>query len=137
LSAVQHYEFDNVGFADIEGYEYYAGLSRNIAKHGIDGFSSFLADLQVWGTPDRVVEQLLEYVDRLDAGALLIVPSYGGMPEAVADANFDLIVREVLPQLKAYDVGGDLGVAYGSGPERQRMPAGPDDADAPAIGLLP
>lgn len=114
LSTVEHYEFDNVGFASIEGYEYYAGLSRNIAKHGVDGFAGFLADLQVWGTPDQVIEKLISYVDRLDAGGILLVPAFGGMSEEVADRNFDLISREVLPALKAYDVGGDLGVTYAS-----------------------
>lgn len=112
MSTVEHYEFDNVGFAEIEGYEYYAGLSRNIAKHGVDGFAGFLADLQVWGTPDQVTEKLLSYVDRLDAGGLLLVPAFGDMPEDIADKNFDLITREVLPHLKAHDVGGDLGVTY-------------------------
>jgi len=33
-STMGHYEFDNVKLAEIPGYEYYAGLSRNIAKHG-------------------------------------------------------------------------------------------------------
>jgi alkanesulfonate monooxygenase SsuD/methylene tetrahydromethanopterin reductase-like flavin-dependent oxidoreductase (luciferase family) len=139
VSTVEHYEFDNVGFAEIEGYEYYAGLSRNIAKHGIEGFSGFLADLQIWGTPDQVVDRLTDYVDRLNAGGVLMVPAYGGMPEDVADANFDLIVSEVLPRLKAYDVGGDLGVTYEAGPPkavRARQDA-PTDPDAPAIGLLP
>ncbi|MCG3754046.1 LLM class flavin-dependent oxidoreductase [Amycolatopsis sp. Poz14] len=112
VSTVEHYEFDNVGFAEIEGYEYYAGLSRNIARHGIDKFSGFLADLQVWGTPEQVVEKLLGYVNFLDAGAVLLVPAYGGMPAEVADANFELIAREVLPALKAHDVGGDIGVRY-------------------------
>ncbi|MDT0203048.1 LLM class flavin-dependent oxidoreductase [Nocardioides sp. AE5] len=112
LSTVEHYEFDNVGFAKINGYEYYAKLASNIAKHGVDGFASFLADLQVWGTPDQVTEQLLSYVNRLDAGGILLVPAYGGMPEPVADKNFDLLAREVLPALKAHDVGGDLGVTY-------------------------
>ncbi|MFT4085429.1 MAG: LLM class flavin-dependent oxidoreductase [Nocardioides sp.] len=113
MSTVEHYEFDNVGFAKIEGYEYYAGLSRNIAKHGIDGFAGFLADLQVWGTPDQVTERLLEYVKRLDAGGILLVPAFGGMPQSVSNANFELIAEEVLPHLKAHDVGGDLGIQYG------------------------
>jgi alkanesulfonate monooxygenase SsuD/methylene tetrahydromethanopterin reductase-like flavin-dependent oxidoreductase (luciferase family) len=141
LSTVQHYEFDNVGFAEIEGYEYYAGLSRNIEKHGIDGFSSFLADLQVWGTPDQVVDKILDYVDRVHAGAVLMVPCYGNMPEDESDANFELIVGEVLPRLKAYDVGGDIGVEYGAGPEpgsQRPLPAYEEhDPEAPAIGLLP
>ena len=69
-STVEHYEFDNVGFAEIEGYEYYGALANNIAKHGLDQFNGFLADLQVWGTPDQVTEKLLDYVERCDAGAL-------------------------------------------------------------------
>lgn len=112
LSTIDHYEFDNVGFADIEGYEYYAALARNIEKHGRDGFAGFLADLQVWGTPDQVVERILDYVEKIDAGGVLLVPAYGAMPEDVADKNFDLISREVLPKLKAHDVGGDIGVRY-------------------------
>ncbi|MGV9292564.1 LLM class flavin-dependent oxidoreductase [Amycolatopsis sp. NPDC003676] len=123
LSTVEHYEFDNVGFAEIEGYEYYAGLSRNIARHGIDKFSGFLADLQVWGTPEQVVEKLLGYVEFLDAGAVLLVPAYGGMPVEVADANFDLIAREVLPALKAHEVGGDIGVGYADEPVRDEAQA--------------
>ena len=59
-STVEHYEFDNVGFADIEGYEYYGALANTISKHGIDRFSGFLADLQVWGTPERGHGEALE-----------------------------------------------------------------------------
>lgn len=111
-STVEHYEFSNVGFAEIDGYEYYAGLAKNIAKHGIDAFNGFLADLQVWGTPEQVVEKLTGYVDLLQAGGLLLLPCYGAMPKEVARANYDLIARKVLPALRAHDVGGDLGVPY-------------------------
>jgi alkanesulfonate monooxygenase SsuD/methylene tetrahydromethanopterin reductase-like flavin-dependent oxidoreductase (luciferase family) len=116
-STVEHYEFDNVAFAEIEGYEYYSGLARNIAKHGLETFNGFLADLQVWGDPAEVVAKLKGYVEMTQAGGLILLPSYGAMPNAVAQANYDLIAREVLPALKALDVGGDLGVAYA--PDRQ------------------
>ena len=46
-STVEHYQFDNMRFADIEGYEYYGALASNIAKHGLEKFNGFLADLQV------------------------------------------------------------------------------------------
>ncbi len=111
-STVEHYEFSNVGFAEIEGYEYYAGLAKNIAKHGLDTFNGFLADLQVWGTPDEVVGKLKGYVDLLQAGGLLLLPCYGAMPKEVAQANYDLIARKIIPELQAHDVGGDLGVTY-------------------------
>ena len=86
-STVEHYEFDNVGFADIEGYEYYGALANNIAKHGVDRFNGFLADLQVWGTPDQVTEKLLSYVERTDAGGLVCPLVFGGMPADEAETQ--------------------------------------------------
>jgi alkanesulfonate monooxygenase SsuD/methylene tetrahydromethanopterin reductase-like flavin-dependent oxidoreductase (luciferase family) len=113
-STVDHYEFHNVGFAEIEGYEYYAALANNIAKHGIERFNGFLADLQVWGTPEQVTEKLLSYVERTDAGGLVCPLAFGGMPADEAQASYDLFTREVLPELQRRDVGGDLGVTYGT-----------------------
>jgi len=111
-STVDHYEFTNTGLADIEGYEYYGALAKNIEKNGLEKFNGFLADLQVWGTPDEVTERILEYVKRTDAGAVLTTLAFGGMPHEVADANFDLYATEVLPHLLAHDVGGDLGMTH-------------------------
>jgi len=115
-STVEHYEFDNRGFADIEGYEYYGALANNIAKHGIDKFNGFLADLQVWGTPEQVTEKLLGYVERTDAGGLVVPLVFGGMPAEEAQDCYDLFAAEVLPELKRHDVGGDIGVTYDSAP---------------------
>jgi alkanesulfonate monooxygenase SsuD/methylene tetrahydromethanopterin reductase-like flavin-dependent oxidoreductase (luciferase family) len=113
-STVEHYEFDNVGFAEIEGYEYYGALANNIAKHGIDRFNGFLADLQVWGTPEQVTEKLLSYVERTDAGGLVCPLVFGGMPADEARSSFELFAEEVVPELHRHDVGGDLGVTYGA-----------------------
>jgi len=111
-STVDHYQFDNPGFAQIEGYEYYGALATNIAKHGLDRFNGFLADLQVWGTPEEVTAKLLDYTGRCDAGALVIDLTFGGMPYGEACANFDLFTTEVLPALHNHDAGGDIGVSY-------------------------
>ena len=113
-STVEHYEFDNVGFAEIEGYEYYGALANNIAKHGLEKFNGFLADLQVWGSPNEVADKLLDYATRCDAGSLVVPLAFGGMPGREAEANFDLFATEVLPQLQRHDVGGDIGVTYGT-----------------------
>jgi alkanesulfonate monooxygenase SsuD/methylene tetrahydromethanopterin reductase-like flavin-dependent oxidoreductase (luciferase family) len=111
-STVEHYQFANVGFERIEGYEYYGALARNIEKHGLDKFNGFLADLQVWGSPREVIERLRDYVRRCDAGGLLVTLGFGGMPFEVANANFELFAREVLPALKEIEVGGDVGVVH-------------------------
>src|SRR5207237_304497 len=109
-STVEHYEFDNVAFKEIEGYEYYGALAGNIARHGLEKFNGFLADLQVWGTPEQVTEKLLDYATRCDAGALIVPLTFGGMPPEEARANFELFASEVLPALQRHDVGGDVGV---------------------------
>lgn len=115
-STVEHYEFANEGFAEIEGYEYYAALANNINKHGVEKFSAFLADLQVWGTPDECTEKLLDYAKRTDASGMVVIPSFGAMPADEARACFDLLAAEVVPELQRHDVGGDIGVAYDAAP---------------------
>ncbi len=122
-STVEHYEFDNEGFADIEGYEYYAALAANINKHGMERFNSFLADLQVWGTPDQVTEKLLDYAKRTDASGLVVPLCFGGMDAEESEEAFDLFAAEVLPELQRHDVGGDIGVTYASDPVAEPAPA--------------
>jgi alkanesulfonate monooxygenase SsuD/methylene tetrahydromethanopterin reductase-like flavin-dependent oxidoreductase (luciferase family) len=109
LSALDHYEFNNDGLADIPGYEYYGKLAANIRKHGIDSFVNFLAELQVWGTPEQVFNKLAEHQRRADTAALIGVFSYGGMPHELAKGNITLFAEAVLPRLKALDVDCDIG----------------------------
>jgi len=102
-STIDHYEFTNERLEHIPGYEYYAGLRRNIQKHGLDRFNRFLADLQLGGTPDALVEQTVERVRALDAGGVINVFGFGGMAPEVAQRNLDTYVEHVLPRLRATD----------------------------------
>ncbi len=103
-SALDHYEFHNEGLADIKGYEYYGGLSKNINKHGIDSFVDFLADLQVWGTPDQVTERLIDYQRMTDSAGLICAFSYGGMPFDMAKQNMRTFAEKVMPRIKNISV---------------------------------
>lgn len=100
-SALEHYEFDNRGLADIKGYEYYGALANNIEKHGRDKFVEFLAELQTWGTPDQVFERISENAARVDASGVIGIFSYGGMPHDLAKKNIELFARKVMPRLKS------------------------------------
>ena len=102
-STMGHYEFDDARLADVPGYEYYAGLSKNIAKHGREKFSRFLAELQVWGTPEQVTEQMIENNRRIGGAGVIGVFSYGSMPPDLAKANIRLFAEKVMPRLKASD----------------------------------
>ena len=99
------YEFGNNEFSSINGYEYYAKLAKTIEKHGRDSFIDFLADLQVYGTPDQVVDQIIERVEKIDAGSLVLSFSHGGMPYEMAGKQMKLFSEKVLPKLKKYDTG--------------------------------
>lgn len=108
-STVDHYEFTNPRLETIAGYEYYVQLRRNIEKHGVPRFNKFLAELQIGGTPEDVVEQTTERVRALDAGGVINVLSFGGMSREVAQRNIDTFVSDVLPRLQAIDGHRDLG----------------------------
>jgi hypothetical protein len=110
-SVLAHYEFANAGLADIPGYEYYGKLAERIAKHGPESFSRFLAELQAWGTPAMVTEQLRENVRRIDAAGVIGIFNYAGMPDDVARANLDLFAAQVLPTLQSIDTGPRIGLA--------------------------
>src|SRR5581483_9815043 len=107
-STVDHYEFDNIAIADIPGYEYYGNVARSIATHGRETFIRFLADLQVWGTPDQVTEQITSHVRRLDGAGVIANLSFGDMPTEAARANQELFATAVAPRLAAVDGHRDI-----------------------------
>jgi hypothetical protein len=67
--------------------------------------------LQIWGTPDQVFEQIMDQRSMVDAGGSIGIFSYGGMPFTMAKANLALFSEQVLPRLKAADVGEPIGGA--------------------------
>jgi alkanesulfonate monooxygenase SsuD/methylene tetrahydromethanopterin reductase-like flavin-dependent oxidoreductase (luciferase family) len=115
-STIDHYEFTNPRLEHVNGYEYYAGLRRNIEKHGLPKFNRFLADLQMGGTPEALVEQTVERVRALDAGGVVNVIGFGGMPAEAAQRTFDTYAEYVLPRLQAIDPHREICTPI---PERQ------------------
>lgn len=107
-STIDHYEFTNERLEHVEGYEYYAGLRANINKHGLGQFNRFLADLQMGGTPDELVEQTVERVRALGAGGVVNIFGFGGMSQDVAQRTFDVYSEHVLPRLKKIDAHREI-----------------------------
>ena len=89
-----HYEFDNVQLADIPGYEYYAGLVAQHREARARPFSRFLAELQVWGTPDQVVEQMIENNRRIGGAGVIGIFSYGGDAAGAGEGEHPALRRE-------------------------------------------
>lgn len=108
-STIDHYEFQNPHMEAINGYEYYAGLRKNIEKHGVLTFNRFLADLQIHGTPDQVIENTVERVRALNCAGVVNMLSMGGMPTDVAERNFRTYAEHVLPKLQSIDTFRQIG----------------------------
>ena len=106
-STSEFYKFGNKEFASIEGYEYYAALARSVEKHGMDKFNDFLADLQIWGRPEDVIEKLTVMKERFDVGHFIIYTQFGEMPFDVGIENYELFARKILPALKDLEVTAD------------------------------
>lgn len=100
-STIDHYGFADTATASVPGYEYYGNIAKTIAKHGQDQFAHFMADLQPGGTPEQVVEQILETVRRTDAGGLIIVSAFGNLAADVVARNQERFARNVMPALRA------------------------------------
>lgn len=107
-SAVSHYDFTNPRLEKVNGYEYYAGLRRNIQKHGLPTFTQFLADLQMAGTPDELVEETVERARALNAGGVVNIFDFGGMPFEVSRRNVEVYTEQVLPRLREVDTFRDI-----------------------------
>jgi alkanesulfonate monooxygenase SsuD/methylene tetrahydromethanopterin reductase-like flavin-dependent oxidoreductase (luciferase family) len=115
-STIDHYEFDNPDLGKVKGYEYYAKITDNIERLGIEKFTGFLSDLQVWGTPEQVAEQIITNVKRIDAAGVISIFSYGGMPPDEVQESIRLFAEHVLPVLKAHDTGAEVGLVTETAP---------------------
>jgi alkanesulfonate monooxygenase SsuD/methylene tetrahydromethanopterin reductase-like flavin-dependent oxidoreductase (luciferase family) len=107
-SALVHYEFANKDLASVPGYEYYGRMADAIAAEGTEPSVRMLADLQIWGTPEQVVERMTEDVRRLDGAGVIVALSFGAMDDAEARRNQELFARTVLPRLRTIDTHREI-----------------------------
>ena len=103
------------GFAEIEGYEYYAALANNIAKHGIEQLQRLPrrpAGVGHARAGDREAARLRRaHRRRRPRGAA--VASAACPPTRRTPASTCSPAR-CCPSSQRHDVGGDLGVTYGA-----------------------
>ena len=102
-TAMRHYEMTSEKFGSHKGYEFYGGLSKYIAKRGMDGAAHDFANLMPWGTPDEVLEKLAFVRDTIDANGFMIGTSYAGMPYGEAERNLRCFVEHVMPEVKKWN----------------------------------
>lgn len=101
-SIIDHYEFDKDHLKNTAGYEFHGKMYDLLNKpNGMERMTDFFVDLQVWGTPDQVIERVLGIQENTHNDTFMAVFSYAGMPAAEADRNAKLFARTVMPELQA------------------------------------
>lgn len=103
-TVLKHYEFAANPHKDVKGYEFYTNITKYIDRHGADNAVEDFVRLMPFGTPDQVLEKIAFIRDTIGICAFNPGFSYAGMPYDEAERNLDLFVREVMPELKRWDV---------------------------------
>ncbi len=101
-SIIKHYEFDQDHLKNTPGYEFHGQLYDLItAPGGYERSTDFFVDLQVWGTPDQVLEKIEAIQQNTYNDGYMGVFSYAGMPADEAERNARLFADRVMPELQA------------------------------------
>lgn len=109
-SANRAYELYSGHFADVKGYEFYAGVAAE--GGGREAMSAAGAqaamDTHIWGTPDQCIKKIQQVAQTLRPEEMMMVTRFGDMTKAEGDRNLDLFAREVLPAMKEMKCGPAL-----------------------------
>ena len=114
-TAMKHYEMTSERFGQHKSYEFYSGVSKYIARHGMEGAARDFANLMPFGTPAQVLEKLAFMRETIDMAGVMGNFSFAGMPFDEAERNLKCFVDEVMPELKKWKTdplaeGAELGM---------------------------
>jgi alkanesulfonate monooxygenase SsuD/methylene tetrahydromethanopterin reductase-like flavin-dependent oxidoreductase (luciferase family) len=104
-TVLKHYELRGDHLAKTKGYESYGRMQELAsAPGGADAMIDFFLGLQVWGTPERCYQTIVDSQKRLGSDRFVGVFSYAGMPAQEGERNMRSFARTVLPELNRYEV---------------------------------
>lgn len=115
-SVLYHYELASDHLKDAKGYESYGQAVDLLKAVGLDAMADAYLGVNVWGTPDQIVERLQARRDLIGDFDLTACFRYAGLPYEDASNSMRLFAAEAMPALRAGDTG-----ARGAG---VRLPAG-------------
>ena len=103
-SVMEHYEMTAGHLKDTKGYDFYHKVGKYIERHGADKAAKDFVELMPFGTPEQVLEKIRFIHERIGNSAVLATFSLGGMPYDEAERSMRLFAKEVLPELKKFEV---------------------------------
>lgn len=98
---VNHYNFGGSHLDNVKGYERHAKQNAELRKTGLDKARRRYQDSALAGTPDELIERLLEIHRGTGDFEMVLAPTFGGMPYDEAEKSLKLFAQEVLPTVRA------------------------------------
>ena len=97
-----HYSWAGDQWSEIKGYENYAAEASAIQDVGIDAAADAFVNQAAWGTPSQVIEKITSRRDIIGEYAVMLSPTWGGLPYDLAHESMHLVSEKVLPELRAH-----------------------------------
>jgi len=99
-SVMQHYELESDHFKQAKGYESYGSAVDLLRAIGLDKLCEMYLGVNVWGTPDQIVDRLHDRREVIGDHDLTCCFRYAGLPYEQAEASMRLFAAEVLPRVQ-------------------------------------
>ena len=99
-SVMQHYELASDHFKEAKGYEAYGSAVDLLRSIGLEQLCEMYLGVNVWGTPDQILDRLRERREIIGDFDLTACFRYAGLPYDDAEASMRTFAAEVLPVLK-------------------------------------
>ena len=98
FTVVEHYEIAGEHFKDTKGYEHYGNAADAITAMGLDKMAEMYASVNLYGTPEEIVEALKGQKKILGVDHdVLVMAKYGSMTQAQAEKSAALFAERVIP----------------------------------------
>ena len=94
---MEHYELDKDHFKELRGYESYGNAVEMMKAIGHEKLAEMYLAVNVWGTPDDIVERLRARAEVLGDHDLTCCFRYAGLPFEQARDSMQLFADTVLP----------------------------------------
>jgi len=104
LTVLEHYEFLEDYHREMKGYEAYAGAVDILKAAGKEKSLEDYVNVQAYGTPQQILDKLEKRRAVVGDFEWAVMMSYAGMPHNEAEESMRLFGKEVLPELRSWEV---------------------------------
>jgi alkanesulfonate monooxygenase SsuD/methylene tetrahydromethanopterin reductase-like flavin-dependent oxidoreductase (luciferase family) len=102
IAVMRHYEMLEAHFGTAKGYEGYAKIRELLQTAGKEKASESYVNVQIWGTPQQILDKLERRRRLIGDFELNVCASYAGLPYDAVEKSMRLFAREVLPEVRSW-----------------------------------